>query len=131
MALTITTVLAGLMGFLLLVLGARVVAARRAGSGDDTSEKIVARRMRGQANFVEYVPLALILFALLEYQGANSLFLAALAILFAFARIVHGYAFAFSDHWPFGRYYGTLITFIIVAILSCSAMVVTVMDLLG
>ena len=78
MTLPITTFLAGIMGLLLVVLSARVISARWAESGDGGSG-IIERRMRGQANFTEYVPVALVLFALLEFYNVNELFLMILA----------------------------------------------------
>lgn len=132
MTLPITTILAGVMGLLLLLLSARVIGARFASSGQEGSDEKAAedtltRRMRGQGNFIEYVPTVLILFALLELQNFNDLFLAVLAVLFAFARIIHGYAFAFTEHWRFGRFYGTLITFAVLGVLGGVAIIVGVL----
>ena len=120
----VTTLLAGYMALLLIVLSARVVGARQASA----SEELLTRRMRGQANFTEYVPVALILFAILEWQDFNSWVLAILALAFAFGRTIHGYAFAFTDYWAFGRLYGTIITFTVVGALGLIALV---MGLIG
>ncbi len=46
-------------------------------------------RMRTQANFVEYVPLMLVLMALLEGAGANRQVLAIAGILLILFRILH------------------------------------------
>lgn len=46
-------------------------------------------RMRTQANFVEYVPLMLVLMALLEGSGANRQVLAIAGILLILFRILH------------------------------------------
>ncbi|KAG1668230.1 hypothetical protein GQR58_018014 [Nymphon striatum] len=100
----------------------RVVAARRADSESEEGKKTVERRIRGQGNFVEYVPITLILFALLEMGGFNSLILGLIALVFAFARTIHGYAFSFTDHWSFGRFYGTLITFVVIGLLGDETM---------
>ena len=131
MALPITTLLAGILGVLLFVLSARVVRARQQASSIDNGEALIQRRMRGQANLIEYAPLTLILFALAELQGLPLWALGILAALFAFARIIHGVAFAFSDHWPFGRFYGTLITFSVLAIMSAITVVMGLGSLMG
>ncbi len=133
MSLPVTTILSGFLAIILIVLSARVIAARQAGSAsdDEKSKDLIDRRMRGQANFVEYVPLTLVLFAILELQHFNAMVLSVLALMFAFARAIHGYAFGFSDHWPFGRFYGTLITFTVIGILGLIAVVVGILAALG
>ncbi len=131
MTLPITSILAGVLGLWLVVLSSRVIGGRQSNPDDQGADDVLSRRIRGQANFVEYVPTALLLFALLEFREFNSIFLAVLAALFAFARVIHGYAFAFTDHWRFGRFYGTAITFIVIAILGCAAIVVGLIDLIG
>ena len=118
MSLPVTSVLAGFLALVLVVLSARVIGARQSAPDDEPENDLVTRRIRGQANFCEYVPVALVLFALLELQGFNTLVLAILAALFAFARAIHGYAFAFTDYWKFGRLYGTGITFTVIAIMG-------------
>ncbi len=129
--LPITTTLAGILGIWLVVLSSRVIGSRQSKTDDDGADDVLARRIRGQGNFVEYVPIALILFALLEFRDFNSLLLGILAALFAFARLIHGYAFAFTGHWRFGRLYGTAITFGVIAVLGCVAVVVGLIDLVG
>ena|SRR5947207_965838 len=57
--------------------------------GDGGQEPLL-RRMRAQANFIEYAPLFLILLAGLELSGANRIALAIIATLFILARIAHG-----------------------------------------
>ena len=131
MTLPITTILAGGLGLWLVILSSRVIVARQPNPDNQDTENVLSRRIRGQANFVEYVPTALILFALLEFREFDSIFLAVLAALFAFARVIHGYAFAFTDHWRFGRFYGTAITFTVIAILGCVTIIVGLMDMIG
>ena len=108
----ITMLYAGLLSLLLLVLSYRVIQARGATKvfiGDGGNELMI-RRMRGQANFVEYVPMALILLALLENHGEPAWLLHALGATLLVARLVHGYAFAFSAHFPPGRFAGAVLT---------------------
>jgi len=130
MSLPVTTVLAGFLAIVLIVLSSRVIGARQSAPDDDDGD-LVARRMRGQANFCEYVPLTLVLFALVELQGFNTLLLAILAALFAFARVIHGYAFAFTDHWRFGRFYGTVITFTVVGLLGIITLIMGILNISG
>ena len=48
-----------------------------------------AEKMRRHQNFVEYVPIALILIGVLEINGSNSIFLHGLGIALVIARVAH------------------------------------------
>lgn len=116
----ITMLYAGVLGLVFLVLSARVVQARGQtktfmGDGGDA---LMLRRMRGQANFAEYVPLILVLMALAETHGAPAWFLHASGATLLVARLLHGYAFAFSEHFRAGRFGGASLTFIVLAAVS-------------
>lgn len=56
----------------------------------DGGNELLMRRMRAQANFIEQVPLVLIVFAALEAAGKAPVWLAALGGLFMLGRIAHG-----------------------------------------
>ncbi len=49
----------------------------------------LAEKMRRHQNFVEYVPIALILIGVLEINGSNSKFLHGLGIALVIARVAH------------------------------------------
>ena len=69
----VTLIAAGLLGFLLFFLGAYVVAGRvkfKIDNGDGGSAAM-RQRIRAQANFVEYVPLALILLLLADSRPSE------------------------------------------------------------
>lgn len=110
----ITMLYAGVLGLVLLVLAIRVLMARgqtKTHMGDG-GNPLVLRRMRGQANFAEYVPMTLLLMALIETHGAPIWFLHALGGTLLLGRLLHGYAFAFSEHFFIGRFMGTNLTFL-------------------
>ncbi|MGB7285789.1 MAG: MAPEG family protein [Salaquimonas sp.] len=120
MSLPITTVLVSLLSLWLLALGAKVIDQRRTAKigldhGDDEGLK---RKMRAMANFTEYTPFVIALFFLAELQGANKNFLIVFAALYLLSRIAHGYAMAFTDHFPKGRYWGTIGTWLTIIILA-------------
>lgn len=72
-------------------LGGRIAALRkelRVSVGDGGQEPLL-RRMRAQANFIENAPFVLILLGGLELSGASRAGLAAIALIFIFARILH------------------------------------------
>lgn len=120
----ITTLYAGALALVLLVLSVRVIQARGATKvfmGDGGND-LMLRRMRGQANFVEYVPMALILLGLLEYRGAPAWELHALGATLLVARLVHGYTFAFATNFPPGRFAGAVLTQIVLGWAALAAL---------
>lgn len=110
----VTSLYAALLGLWFLALSWRVIQRRQTGiaMGDGGDEDML-RRIRGHANFAEYVPLCLILIGLAEYQGATGWLIHALGGGLLVARLLHGYALAFTPDFTFGRFHGTLITFIV------------------
>lgn len=89
----ITAFYAGLLAPLFIVLAVRVIGARRGariavGDGGDPD---LLRRMRVQANFAEYVPIALVLMALAESLKSPAWLLHALGIALLAGRIVHAW----------------------------------------
>src|SRR3546814_4448838 len=69
----VTPLYAGLLGLWFFVLCMRVVVARGQlgiNLGDGGNETM-NRRIRGHANFVEYVPLCLLLIAILEFSRSE------------------------------------------------------------
>ncbi|MEL7229455.1 MAG: MAPEG family protein [Pseudomonadota bacterium] len=119
MELPVTTFSTIALGALYIVLTIRVFSGRRStgvslGDGDD---KTLTRRIRGQGNFVENVPITILLILVAEMQTVSllpGLFFALLVITaaaFVMGRLLHGYAFAFTDNWPFGRVVGMSLSF--------------------
>ena len=89
MAVGVTAIYAALLGLMLLVLKFRVIAARRRLLVDvlDGGERDVTRRMRVHGNFAEHVPMALILMAVVELNGAEAWNLHALGVVLLISRI--------------------------------------------
>lgn len=113
-ALAVTSLYAGSLTLWYLVLSFGVIGRRRAGVlPGNGGDKMMQRAIRGHGNFSEYVPLALVLLAVLEINGASILVLHSLGAALLAARLLHGYAFAFTEQFAFGRFWGTLITFIV------------------
>lgn len=111
----ITGVYAGLLGLLIIGLAGRVVGLRRSrkvslGDGDDAA---LGRAIRTHANATEYVPTALLLVLLLELNGASALLLHCLGSALVIARGLHAWGLARTGGLSFGRYYGTLVTWLV------------------
>lgn len=115
----VTTFYAGLLALLFFVLSLRVVQRRQygitLGDGGDTR---MLRVIRGHANFAEYVPLILLMMALLELGHTSRYVLHAAGIALLVARLLHGYALSFTQQFRFGRFYGAALT--LVVLVACA-----------
>ena len=92
-SLPITALYAALSGFLIIALAANVVRLRLAKkvSLGDGGHKDVSRAIRAHGNTIVYLPLALILMALLEINGGGSTALHSYGILLVGGRVVYSY----------------------------------------
>jgi len=110
----------GLFGILLIVLSLRVSFVRRdahvpVGDGDN---EVLLRRIRAHGNFVEFVPIALLLLALAEHTGMGSLFIHLFGIVLLVGRISHAYGISQTNEVFIFRMVGSLATLTVIAILS-------------
>ncbi len=118
--LNITAVYASLFGLLLIFLSSRVVRWRRelsVGLGDGGEESLL-RAQRAQANFIEYVPIALLLLAVAESQGLTGWLLHTSGVILVLARLLHAWGLSKSSGRSFGRFWGTLLTWAVILALS-------------
>jgi len=88
---SVTPIYIAILGLLFLPITMRVGLYRiksqiSLGTGDDPE---MVRRMRGQANFIETVPIALILLVAMEGLGASATWLHALGLTLVLGRIAH------------------------------------------
>ncbi len=113
----VTPLYAGLLALWYLVLSLRVVNGRGKGiSLGDGGDAELLRRIRGHANFAEYVPLILILMGLLELGHFSLWVVHALGLSLLIARLLHGYALSFTTHFKFGRMAGAGLTFLVLLV---------------
>lgn len=130
MAYSATMLYAGLLGLVLLVLSLRVVRLRRSlkvgiGSG---GHEALDRAMRAQGNFAEYVPLALLMLLLVESATAASPWIAhGLGITLLLGRLLHGFTgLNRNSGYSFGRFYGTLLTWLMMLVTALTLVVMAV-----
>ena len=117
----ITGLFTALLALLMIFLALQVVKLRRkkkVGLGDN-GDKDVELAMRVHANFVEYVPMMLILMAVYELNGGSTLILYIIGGLMLFARTIHCIGLSKSAGITFGRFYGTLLTWLTTMFLAC------------
>ncbi len=120
----ITAFYASILALILVGLSAWVIAGRGTkntmlGDGGDDS---MTRRIRAHANFIEYVPLALVIIALLEGSGASNGLVRILLIVLVIARILHPFGMIAPDKTPQqlacrgGGIAGTLLVIVVAAL---------------
>jgi uncharacterized membrane protein YecN with MAPEG domain len=126
MILPVTLTAAGAAALINLWLSVRVGQKRKSEQvyiGDGGKEPLIAR-MRAQANFIEYTPIVLILFAVIELASGTSLTLWIAMAVFLMGRVVHPFG---MDGWMLGRMIGTLTTFAIMLGLAIYAIAIPYM----
>jgi len=115
--LMVTPLYAGLLAIWYFVLSMKVVNYRGHGIGlGDGGDPKMLRLIRGHANFSEYVPLILLMLGVLELGHFSIYVLHAIGLTLLAARVLHGIALSFTGKWKFGRYWGTLLTFLLLLI---------------
>jgi uncharacterized membrane protein YecN with MAPEG domain len=100
----ITTLVAGIFAILMVLLSLQVSLRRKETNTvfGDAGDNALKRRIRAHGNFIEYAPLAVIVVGLVEYHGATSWLVSALACGFIFSRLVHALGMLFTST-PFVR----------------------------
>ncbi len=126
---SITLSYASLLGILFIYLSYNVVAFRRRervdiGMGESQG---MARSVRAQGNFAEYVPLALILMLALETTHAQALLVHLVGLLLLIGRILHAVGFPRKTGPTFGRVWGTVLTWGAIVIASLGGIYYTIM----
>ena len=111
---------AGLLGLLLIALSINVVLARRRyrvrlGVG---TEEGMQQAVRVQANFAEYVPLAVVLLALSDLTRMPEAAVHAAGLVLVTSRLLHAWGLSHSPGRTFGRFYGTAGTWLVITGLS-------------
>lgn len=109
----ISLLIASLHVLLYLVLTMRVVLHRNVykvgvGTGGDA---VLTRKVRVHGNFSEYVPLALLMLAMLELSATPATLLWVFGIALLLARVLHAIGLGSSAGYSFGRFSGALLTF--------------------
>jgi uncharacterized membrane protein YecN with MAPEG domain len=116
----ITLLFTALHILLMLLLAYRVVGHRRVakvgiGTGGDYR---LERKVRAHANFIEYVPMALLMLALLEIAGLAAVWLWALGGTLLVARLLHATGLSKKSGYSVGRFHGTLLTWLVLAAMA-------------
>jgi uncharacterized membrane protein YecN with MAPEG domain len=111
----IALLFASLHALLLLALSAPISRHRHRhkiglGSGGDP---VLERKIRAHANFIEFVPIALVLLALLELAGLQPGWLWMFGVVLLLARVMHALGLSRHAGYSFGRFWGTVLTMLV------------------
>jgi uncharacterized membrane protein YecN with MAPEG domain len=120
----ITLLYASLHALLLLALIAPISRHRHRhgiglGSGGDP---LLARKIRVHANFIEFVPIALLMLALLELAGLQAAWLWAFGGLLLLARLMHAIGLSRHAGYSFGRFWGTVLTMLVLLAMATAGL---------
>lgn len=97
---------AGLINLWLAIRIGQVRTSQKVSVGDGGNEFVI-RRMRAQANFVEYTPFVLVLIGALECSGYAATWLWVVGIVYMIGRLAHGLGMD-GGAFGIGRMIGTL-----------------------
>lgn len=116
----VTTLYAGILGliyagFTLFVVKGRFKYQVNLGDGGDSN---MMKRIRVHANFMEYVPIALLLMALAEIEGASEWLLHVLGIALLIGRIIHPLGVLKVVGPSVGRTGGMILTLLVIIVAS-------------
>ena len=125
MILPITLTIAAAAALLNLWLAVRIGRVRIAGKvlHGDGGNPLLLRRMRAQANFIEYTPIVLILLALVEAARGTHGWLWAVGLAYVVARIAHAFGMDSETSNPW-RGAGIGVTMLVMLGLALYALVI-------
>ncbi|MFC3698090.1 MAPEG family protein [Sphingobium xenophagum] len=125
MLLPITLTFAAACALLNLWIATRCARIRISGKilHGDAGNTLLARRMRAHANFVEYTPIVLILFLVVELAVGASLWLWIGALVYIVARVAHAFGMDAEAPTPW-RAGGALLTWLVTAGLAITALTI-------
>ncbi|VAW01003.1 hypothetical protein MNBD_ALPHA01-2453 [hydrothermal vent metagenome] len=113
--LTITAFYTGILALIMVFLAYRTSARRleakiNLGVGDD---RIMEQRSRAFGNFIEFVPMMILLMAMIELQGHKAMFIHILGSAIVIARLFHALGITGKLKAVNGRFLGSLLSYII------------------
>ena len=121
---TITLLFASLHVLVLLCLLVPISRHRyrlRIGIGDG-GDPALQRKIRVHANFIEYVPLALLTLGLLELSGLPAAWLWSFGTALLLGRVMHAIGFSLKAGYSFGRFYGTALTWLVLLAMALAGL---------
>ncbi|MBL4910722.1 MAG: MAPEG family protein [Alteromonadaceae bacterium] len=118
--LTITGLYTSILALFLIALAFNIIKLRfkfQVGLGDGGEQPLI-KAIRIHGNFIEYMPLALILLASYELNGGNELYLHIIGIVLVTGRVLHAMGLSKTVGASLPRQIGMLSTFIVLFVLA-------------
>jgi len=111
--LPITSALAGFAALFLVLLSFPIANHRRGAriSFGDAGDEAFHRKIRAQANFIEYTPLAILAIGLIEFNGFPQIYVCVLAAALVLARVLHAIGLIWNVF--IARAVGAVLTFLV------------------
>ena len=124
----ITLIYAAILALFSVLLANQVLYVRLRGDKEkDWRENAV---LRVQANFVENVPIALILLFLLEYSDLQDYFIHSFGILLVIFRLLHAIGMSRNPGANYPRLIGAQGTFLLISIMGFAAIIIAVSNII-
>ncbi len=120
MTLSTTGLYLSLLGLLYIVLAYRIIKLRyyfKTGIGDG-GHKPLEQAIRVHANFSEYTPMVMLLFACAEMNGSHAFLLHVVGASFFIGRIMHGIAITQTQGPSTFRTWGMMSSFVALVVLA-------------
>jgi uncharacterized membrane protein YecN with MAPEG domain len=120
MHITVTPIYAAIIALLILALAYRVVQLRNSEGValGDGGNKALLRAMAAHSHALENAPIALFLMLLLEINGLGAVWLHGTGIALVLSRLLHLYGQWHHTARSFGRYWGTVINWLLIVLLA-------------
>ena len=112
----VTLLYAGILGLLSVLLANQVLYVRLRGDKEESWRADAALRV--QANFVENVPLALIVLYLFEASSSNSQLVHSFGIALVIFRLLHAWGLGNNQGANYPRLIGAQGTFLLISVMS-------------
>lgn len=125
MLLPLTSIYAALLGLLLVVLSmnvSRVRGVAKVSLGDGGHQGLI-HAIRAQGNFIEYVPMAVILIALAEGQNAPAVAIHVLGVALVVGRVLQALGLVRAKAPMAFRFVGSLTTYLVILLTALGLLV--------
>ncbi|WP_373084228.1 MAPEG family protein [Sneathiella sp.] len=118
MHITITPIFAAILALIFVGLSMRVAGFRRREkiAVGDGGNAMLQRAIRAHGNFIEYVPIALLILAFLEMRNVGIYVMIILGALLLVGRCSHAYGISNPDETYTFRIVGIILTFIVIGV---------------
>ena len=117
----ITLLYAAILGLLSVLLANQVLYVRLRGGEEEKWRPNATER--AQANFVENVPLALIILFIFEYSSSSNVLIHILGILLVLFRLLHAWGMSKNEGANYPRLIGAQGTFLLISVMSFASII--------